>query len=97
MLAPCLLSKVYLFRQNIIYVVTLDKEDEAMLFLCITKRKRAEGVALKAGMCHSLYDSSLQKGKCSGLDQCMFIYKMSNNPRNRFELLSGNQDLSSQK
>lgn len=79
------------------YVVTLAKENAAILILCILKRKRTEGVSRKPGMCHSFDDSSLQKGKCSGLDRCVFIYKMSKNPQNHFELLSGNQDLSSPK
>lgn len=54
-------------------------------------------MSCKPGMCHFFDDSSLQKDKCSGLNQCVFIYKMSKNPQNHFELLSGNQDLITEK
>lgn len=40
------------------------------------KKKKHRKCVRKLGTCHSLFDSSLQKGKCSGLNQCMFIYKI---------------------
>lgn len=39
----------------------------------VLQKEKEQRVSQKAGMCPSLHDSSLQKGKCSGLDQCMFI------------------------
>lgn len=60
------------------------------------KEKNRGCVSEEQGHAILFMDRLLQKGTCNALNQCMFIYK-TDNPQNRFELLSGNQNLSSQK
>lgn len=67
MIATCLFSKVSLSRPNIIYVVTIAKKNEAIVFLCMAKRERTKGVSPKAGMSHSVYDMPVHYKKANAV------------------------------
>lgn len=84
-------------------MATLIKQDEAILFQSVAKGKKKEQRANRASVSkdegHAILFIIVHYKKAQAMastNVCLFI-KLSNNPQNRFELLSGNQNLSSQK
>lgn len=82
-------------------MATLIKQDEAILFQHVAeeKKKRANRASVFKDEGHAILFIIVHYKKAQAMastNVCLFI-KLSNNPQNRFELLSGNQNLSSQK